>query len=82
MKWYFPRSNFLPTPLSSIGKCCTLHQAWGTIGYYAMQIAPAPPADAAKKLNAVLDMMAQAFLSSGKYVGGQLTFWNDFYSIV
>jgi len=47
-----------------------LYKAWGTIGYYAMQIAPPPPADAAKKLNAVLDMMAQAFLGSGKYVGG------------
>jgi glutathione S-transferase len=46
-----------------------LYKAWAPIGYHAMGIGPAPPKDAAKKLNAVLAMMEKAFLS-GKYVGG------------
>jgi glutathione S-transferase len=48
-----------------------LYAAWTPIGYYAMQLPgfDPPPADASKKLNAVLAMMEQAFLQ-GKYVGG------------
>jgi len=46
-----------------------LYQAWSPIGYYAMQIKPAPEKDAAKKLNLVLANMAKQFLS-GKYLAG------------
>jgi glutathione S-transferase len=46
-----------------------LYKVWAPIGYHAMGIGPAPPKDAAKKLNQVLANMEKAFLP-GKFVGG------------
>jgi len=45
------------------------YKVWSPIGYYAMQIAPAPGTDAAKKLNGVLATMGDCFLTD-KFVGG------------
>jgi glutathione S-transferase len=53
------------------------YKVWSPIGYYAMQIGPAPGTDAAKKLNGVLATMGECFLTD-RFVGGDQICIADF----